>query len=184
MKYVLVLAAIPAVFGFLGMLFSGHYFWRTLGGSITAYVATLVSILIGAFIVEQLAPKFEGKTDFNMAARLLAFSAVPGFAAGILRIFPSVPIATIAALISLYGLYVYLVGIPTMTSVPEARKVGFFFVSILLMIVAGAILFAVIAALVPNLHQAQPEVVETVGSKEVGQVLDAIKQLIPPEAAQ
>ena len=88
-NYILILAAIPSVCLFVSLgVFGAPYIGRlgmggALGGAITAYVRTLVSVLIAAVIVEKLAPTFGSRGDTAQALKLVAYACTPVWLAGV-----------------------------------------------------------------------------------------------------
>lgn len=137
--YVLVLSALPLIAQFIGIQLFGITIGMVtirfplgyhLESVISAYLFSLVSILILAFILKTLALKFKGNGDFISATRLVSYSLTPCWIAGILMILPS--LTKVSAALSLYGFYVFYQGIDAMVGVREEKKpvfVGVFFIT-------------------------------------------------------
>src|SRR5262249_42409084 len=69
-NYVAIVAAIPAVCGFIGTSIIGVAGYRTgivvgLFGAVLNYVLTLVGVFVVAFIIDTLAEMFGGRKNFN-----------------------------------------------------------------------------------------------------------------------
>ncbi len=120
-RYVMILAAIPAVAGFLWLLL-----WAPLAaltGAVASYVLSVVAVFVMAKIIEILAPNFGGPQDPDAALKLAAFSPTAAWVSGAAMIVPVLGwlVALIGALYSLYTLYL---GVPIVCGVPqEARGV-------------------------------------------------------------
>jgi len=133
-RYVLPLAAIPAVAGVIGAVAFPDILWGVtfatslvdalVNGAI-GYVVTVVSLFLGAWLLNALAPAFDAQRSFPRAFKLTAYSATAVWVAGVLRLFPSVGLlaAILAAIWSLYTLYR---GLPRMMRAGEERMLLYF----------------------------------------------------------
>ena len=90
--YVMILAAIPAVAGFIGLTLVGvggfglNYRLPILAGlvqMIVSYLLTLVMVFVLALIVNALAPTFGGTKDSLRALKLVAYGVTASFLGGI-----------------------------------------------------------------------------------------------------
>jgi hypothetical protein len=144
-RYVMILAAIPAICGFIGSLFLGTRFFSSLVAHILMYGITIAGVYLAAFVFNKLAPKFDGMIDMTEAIKLAAFSSTASYVAGVFSLVP--PLAWIGGLVSLYSLYLLYTGIPVMSTVPQPRRLAYFGVSLLTMIVIYAIIALIIGAL-------------------------------------
>jgi hypothetical protein len=149
-SYVVILAAIPAVAGAVGQIVFGFRFFgivyrpspvHVIVQAVIQYLLTLASVYLLALIVEALAPTFDGTKDRVKAFKLAAYGATAGWLAGIFGIFPS--LALIGALLGLYSLYLYYVGLPVLMKVPQDKAIGY----ILAIVVAAIILFFIVGAI-------------------------------------
>ncbi len=158
-KYILILAAIPAVAGFIkGSLigvsvpFLGTV--RTpVGMGITAmivsYALTLGLVYLLALIINALAPNFGGEKNPIQALKVAAYSYTAGWVASIANIVPW--IGWLVALAgAIYGIYLLYLGLaPTMRN-PEEKSVLYTVVIVvigfLLSLVIGAIVGGITAA--------------------------------------
>ena len=121
-RYVAILAAIPAIAGFLVMMWFG--FFGALGAAIAGYVLTLVGVVVNAKIVEILAPKFGGPADADAALKLAVFAPTVAWVAGGLVIIPVLgAVAALAA--TFYALYTLYLGVPIVMRVPQERALTF-----------------------------------------------------------
>jgi len=109
-EYVMVVAAVPVIAGFLGkwilgisIPFWGHYrtpFLRGLTGAIVQYVLTLVGVFVAAKVVEMPAPSFQAKKDSVAAFKVVAYSMTAAWVIGIVTIIPDLSPLTILGLYS------------------------------------------------------------------------------------
>jgi Yip1 domain len=148
-SYIMVLAAIPAVFQFLGNVMVGSrlplvgvFRWpigRALAYAVVSYVLSLAAIYILALIVNELAPNFSSAKNMTNALKLAAYSMTPGWAAGVLAIIPGLwPLAVMA---SLYGLYILYLGFDApMMETPKDKIPAYMVVSIVVAIVIYVVL--------------------------------------------
>jgi hypothetical protein len=139
-SYAMVLAAIPPGFQFLRRILIerlpviGHWpLLRALGSAVVAYVLSLVTVVLFAVIINELAPGFSSAKNMTRALKLAVFSMTPGWVAGVLAIVPGLWIVGILA--SLYGVYILYLGFETpMMETPKERVGGYLGVSILVAI--------------------------------------------------
>ena len=152
--YVLVLAAIGPLAGFIG----GQVFGFTMLGvtyhpplvgalvsAIVSYGLSLATIFILALVIDGLAPNFGGQKDQVQALKVAAYSATAGWVGGIFGILPA--LAVIGLLFALYGLYLLYLGLPVLMKAPQDKALGYMAVVIIVYIVLFLIVGAVVAAL-------------------------------------
>jgi hypothetical protein len=157
-EYVVPLAAIGAVAGFIGgsligtsMGFLGTYRTPLVMGLTLAlylFVMTIVACFIVSLIVNALAPTFGGEKNSNQALKVVVYSYTPAFIAGVLRILP-IAGGLIGILAGLYGLYLLYLGLPKLMKCPQDKAVGYTVVvvvaTIVVMVVVGSISTILIA---------------------------------------
>jgi hypothetical protein len=152
--YACILAAIPAIAGFVGrQLFGfsllGITYRPPLVGSLVeaviAYVLSLVMVFILALVIDGLAPSFGSQKSQIQALKVAVYSSTAGWVAGIFALVPALTI--IGALGGLYGLYILYLGLPKLMKTPPDKVVGYFVVSILVAIVLFVVVGAVTAAI-------------------------------------
>lgn len=141
-KYAMILAAIPAIAGFIGYCLIGVSFGfgtlripigRGLVWAILQYVLSLAGVFLLAFIIDSLAPSFGAKKDLVASVKVVVYAYTAAWIAGILYIIPS--LAIIAAILSLYSLFLLYLGMDHIKEPPADKKVGYFIVSIIVAIV-------------------------------------------------
>ena len=147
-KYVVFLAAVPAVAGFIGNTISApRLFFSWLVLAVVTYLVALVRVYLAAMVLEFLAPKFEGQITRTDGVKLFAYSYTPAYVGGILSLIPSVTIAMLQLLFLLYGLYCLWLGIPALSTVPDNKRFVYYIVSVIGILIVGLVLGVIVAAL-------------------------------------
>ncbi len=154
--YAMILAAIPAVCGFLGMSLIGISMpivgtFRTPIGAglaqlVIGYVMGLAVLYVVSLIVNALAPTFDGQKDAVQALKLVVYSSTPVWIAGVLSLIPMLGMLTIIA--GLYGLYLLYIGLPVLMKNPPDKSIGYTALVIVCYIVLAMITAAIVGALV------------------------------------
>ena len=152
--YLIPLALIPAIAGFIGYGIFGfnlmgiHTSFANFGirHALTSFIATLGGAYLSALIIAFLADKFESVKNFDKAFSLVAYSYTPMCVAGILLLIPS--LSLVATLGGLYGLYLLYLGLSPVMKTPEEKKNTYFIVSLLCVVVVSAIVSVVLGALI------------------------------------
>jgi hypothetical protein len=153
MRYVVPLAAIGPICGFIGGQVFGINLIITrihpslmagLSTAITAYVLALLSIFVVAWVANFLADKFGGQTNFARAFQLCAYSYTAAYLAGVFQIVPALGI--LALLAALYGIYLFYLGATPMMAVPKDKAAGYTAVTVVGIIVVYLIVAAIMSA--------------------------------------
>lgn len=141
--YIIILAAIPAVAGFLSIAAFSSILGRFGGGfgigfglvsSIIGYLIGLAMVYVIALIADVLAPSFDGEKNFAQSFKLVTYSMTASWVGGIFSIIPLLG-GLISLLCSAYGIYILYLGVVPMKKVPEAKAVGYTVVVIISAIV-------------------------------------------------
>ena len=145
-NYVAILAAIPAVCGFIGTSIIGVGPYRTglvsgIVHAVAGYVLTFVGVFIVAFVVDTLADKFGGRRNFGNALKVAAYAPT---AAWVAAVFMAIPILSVLSVLGLYTFYLFYTGLPILMKVPEDKSLGY-----LLAVLVCAIIVWVIILLLP-----------------------------------
>jgi hypothetical protein len=153
MRYVVPLAAIGPICGFIGGQVFGigvlgfRYHPSLLAGlsaAITGYILALLSIFVVARVAKFLADKFGGKENFARAFRLCAYSFTAAYLAGVFQLLPS--LAVLGLIAALYGIYLFYLGATPMMAVPQDKAVGYTALTIVGVIVVYLVVGALTAA--------------------------------------
>jgi len=143
--YVVPLALIPTLATVLGVGLLGAGPMASIGIGVAMGVVSLITsilgVLIGAFVVDILAPTFSSEKDFGRSLQLVAYSWTPAWLAGILQIVPALGI--LAAIAGLYGVYLMYLGLPVIKKTPQDKLV----VYLIVVLVAILVLYMVIAGI-------------------------------------
>ncbi len=145
--YVMILAAIPAVFGFLSSaVFSPLGIGLSFMVMILTYALALGMVFVVALIIDALAPTFGAQKSQIQALKTAAYANTASWVAGIFLIIPL--IGWIIALAgSIYALVQLYFALPhTMKSPPE-KTGGYFAVVLVIAIVLSWIIGAIVAAI-------------------------------------
>lgn len=152
MRYVVPLAAIGPICGFIGGQVFGinaiivrihPSLMAGLATAITAYVLGLVGIFLVAWVANFLADKFGGQANYERAFRLCAYAYTAGWIAGVFNLVPALGILVLLA--SLYGIYLFYLGVTPMMAVPKEKAAGYTAVTIIGVIVVYLLVAAVTA---------------------------------------
>lgn len=148
MNYVIILAAVPVVAGFLGRFlfgvgvpFYGRYrpgFFSGIAWAIVSYILAIVGVFVAAKIVEALAPTFQAKKDDVSAFKVVAYSMTASWVGGILMIIPD--LAPLVMIIGLYGFYLLYLGLPYLMECPSEKALGYTIISVIIIIIIMVII--------------------------------------------
>jgi len=149
-RYVCILAAIPAICGFVG--------WTLVGGGafgvsyrlplatglvqmVVGYLLSLAIVYVLALIVNALAPTFGGSKDLVAALKVVAYGSTAGFLGGVFSLLPS--FALLGLLASFYSIYLLYTGLPVLMRCPPEKAGAYTAVVVVCAIVAMIVLGAV-----------------------------------------
>lgn len=123
-RYVAILAAVPALARLIGGWLIGGYtpFLAALTGAVVAYVLSFAVVYAVALVVDLLASKFGAERSYSDAFRLTAYSFTPVWLAGI---FLLVPGASFLVLLGLYGFYLMWTGMPVLMRAPADKALPY-----------------------------------------------------------
>ncbi len=147
--YVVPLAAIPAVAGFIGMsIFGLGVFGATirvpiltgLTSAVVQYVGALVGVYLLGLVANELAPNFGGQKNPIQALKVAAYASTASWVAGI---FTMVPGLRMLGILGVYSLYLLFLGLPVLMKAPEDKAVSYTAV----VIIAAVVLFVVVGSI-------------------------------------
>jgi hypothetical protein len=145
--YMVALAAIPAVAGFIGWSLVGvggfGFSMRIpvvsgLGLMVTNYVMTLVMVFVWGWLISQLASTFGGQPKLLNGVKLSVYASTPAMLAGVFSAIPS--LAMIAVLGGLYSLYLVFQGLPVLMKNPKEKSIPYLLVCAIIGIVCSVVL--------------------------------------------
>ena len=144
--YACILAAIPLIAMVLQHLFFIHWMLvPSLVIAVLGYFASLLGVFITGFIIDALAPSFDGQRNLVQAMKLAVYPYTAVWVAGILYILPVLGILVIIA--AIYGLYILYLGVPKLMKSPDAKTAGYTAVSVIAAIIVNAVIGAVVASI-------------------------------------
>jgi len=155
-RYVMILAAIPAIASFIGWSIVGiGVFGKTyrvplgagLAHLILGYLLSLGAVYVIALVIDFFAGKFEGQQNFIQALKVAAYASTPSWLAGIFYV---VPALGIFALLGIYSLWLLFVGLPALMKVPEDKALPYTVVVMVAVIVLVVVVRAVAALTIPG----------------------------------
>jgi hypothetical protein len=149
-RYVAVLALVPALSSFVGATLIGAVvpsgavvradLIDGLFGAIFSFAASCAIVLLLGLITDLLAPLFGGRRDFECAFKLAVYSFTPLWLAGIFLLLPGL---RFLLLTGVYGIYLFWLGMPRLTKVPEQQAASF---TVVIVICASGLLYGVALA--------------------------------------
>jgi len=154
-KYIVIMAAIPAVVHFISasligvsVPILGYYrvgVTAALSAAILSYVLALVGIFIVTLIVDALAPTFGGQKNQVQALKTVAYAYTASWVASIIGIIPGLTL--IAALAGgIYGIYLLNMGLPFTMKCPPEKSVGYTAVTIIVAIIIAFVLNLIVVS--------------------------------------
>ena len=160
-SYVMILAAIPPIAGFIGMML----FMPRIGGIsyapsmgyllamlVLSYLVTLAVVYIMALIIEALAPSFGGTKDRLQAFKLSAYASTPVWVVGILGLFP--PLALLVYVAYVYVAFLIYMGLGPVLRVPQDKAIVFTLVIVVAYVLLIILIGAIVGAIMLNMFMA------------------------------
>jgi hypothetical protein len=176
-NYVAILAAIPAISGFIGMLVVGSSSPGSVNMRVPVatgllimivnYLLTFAIVYVVALIVDALAPTFSGRKNFESALKATAYSFTPIWIAGIFlamlgflssRASSKAPrdlwslsfVDVLAGLVVLYGIYLLWTGLPILMKSPQDKALPYTVAIVVCAIIIQIILSLLLGAIFAN----------------------------------
>lgn len=151
-SYLVILAAIPAIAGFVGLSIIGVGglgmtfrvpFFSGLLNMVVGYVLTLVAVYVLSLIVDALAPSFQGRKDPVSALKLVVFGATASLVGGVFNLIPA--LSVLGLLAALYTIYLIYLGLPVLMKCPPEKALAYTAVVVVCGIVMGVVIGALAA---------------------------------------
>jgi len=147
-NYIMVIAAIPALFSFIkgSVLGFGSMFGLSirigigagLSSMVVSYLLSLLAIYLFALIVEALSPQFAGQRDRMQALKTVAYASTASCVAGAAVIIPGIGSLVYFAGV-IYSFYLLYLGVQVLLGVPADKAAGFTAVCVVAGIVLGVL---------------------------------------------
>lgn len=152
--YVVPLALIPAIAGFIGTSLIGVGvpglgtvrigLFAGLISAILQFGLSLALVYVMALVIDALAPTFGGQKNMLSAFKVSAYSMTPTWLAGIFALIPAI---SFLSLLGLYGIYLLYLGLPRLMRTPEDKAVGYTAVVVLSALVLSIVLAGILGVL-------------------------------------
>ena len=155
--YLMILAAIPAVCGFIGMSIIGMGmfgvsmrvpFFAGLANMVVSYVLSLVGAYVLALIIDWLAPRFGGVSNRLQALKVAVYASTAAMLGGVFALLPMLAMLSLVA--SLYSIYLLFTGLPILMKSAREKAVAYTALVIVAAIVLGLIVGAINALFMPR----------------------------------
>lgn len=156
-RYLMVLAAIPAVCGFIGMSLIGIGGFGLsvrvpvvagMANMVVSYVLSLVGVFVLALIVDALAPTFGGQKSQIQALKLAVYASTAALLGGVFTLLPA--LAVLGLLAALYSVYLIYTGLPVLMRNPPEKTLAYTAVVLVAAIVMGVVMGAVGSLFMPG----------------------------------
>jgi len=156
-RYLMVLAAIPAVCGFIGMSLIGIGGFGLsvrvpvvagLANMAVSYVLSLVGVFVLALIVDALAPTFGGQKSAIQALKLAVYASTAALLGGVFTLLPA--LAVLGLLAALYSVYLIYTGLPVLMRNAPEKTLPYTAVVLVVAIVMGLVMGAVGSLFMPG----------------------------------
>jgi hypothetical protein len=130
--YVVYLAAIPPLAGFIGSSVIGVAvpggtlrvpLFAGLLGAVIAYLLSFAVVYAVAIIIDQLAPQFKGQRDFANALKVTVYAFTPYWVLGICQMIGGLRFVGYVG--ALFGIYLLWLGLPRLMKAPADRAVPY-----------------------------------------------------------
>jgi len=140
--YIVILAAIPVVAGFISSAVIGSIFASVFRVGLTVsvvaavlqYALSLGGVFVAAVIIEKLAPSFQSQGRTIDALKLVAYAYTAVWVAGV---FALVPILGFLGLLAggIYSIYLFYLGLPVIMKTPQDKVVAYMIVALIVTVV-------------------------------------------------
>ena len=152
--YLIVVAAVPAIAGFIGMTVVGVSapfvgmvrigVFHAISAAVFSYCFSLVGVYAGAFVLNKLAPAFKSTPNMINALKLVGFTVLPVWAAGVVTIIPM--LGALVVLVGLYAIYICYLGLPKLMGTPADKVVPYLLISAVVMIAIQVVAALIVSA--------------------------------------
>jgi hypothetical protein len=155
-SYAMILAAIPALFQFVGLFVFGRHmpfrgmvrygFGTAFFYAIFSYIATLLTAYVLGIVINALATSFSSKQDQVNAMKVSVYSMTAAWVAGVVYLIPLLRMLAWVGL--LYSLYVLYLGFSAeLMETPKDKVLAYFLVSLVVAIAVTIVLNMILGAI-------------------------------------
>ncbi len=145
--YIVPLAAIGPVCGVLAALVFGHVnvLWAIIA-ALVGYVLSLGMVYVMAFVVDALAPRFDGRRNPPGAFKLVAYAGTASYVAAVSGLLPILG-GLIALAAFIYSVYLFYLGLPKLMKNPADKSVVYIAVVAICGILMSALIWIVVGGI-------------------------------------
>ena len=146
-RYLMILAAVPAVCGFIGLSVIGvggfGVSFRVpmltgLANMVVSYVLSLAGVFVLSLIINALAPKFGGVPSHIQALKVAVYASTAAMLGGVFSLLPLLSILGLLA--GLYSIYLLYTGLPVLMKSRADKAVSYTVLVVVAAIVLGLIM--------------------------------------------
>jgi hypothetical protein len=146
--YAAILAAIGPICGIVGHSVLGVGLFHVsiiaaVVGAVIGWALSLAGVFLFGFVIEALAPSFDGTKDRVSAFKVAVYSWTAAWLAGVFQIF--LPLAPLAIL-GLYSFYLLYRGLPVLMKAPQEKALVYTIVTVIVGVVINAVVLGVAAS--------------------------------------
>jgi hypothetical protein len=155
-NYIMIMAAIPPVCGFvkvslLGYAWHGFRVYRRgigpgLAAAIVEYVISLLAVYLLVVVIESLAPNFGAQPNRVQALKAVGYSYTASWVAGFAQILPGL-YALFALAGVIYSVFLLYLGLPSTMKVPPEQAGGYTAVIAIIALVVGWIIAVILGGI-------------------------------------
>ncbi len=138
LKFLVFIAAVPAIAGLLGSLFVGENFLTALLWAVLFFGFSIAAIWASAKALTFFAPSFKAKQDYLAALKLTTYTFTPILLACVFFLIP--PIYGLSIL-GIYGFYLFWIGLPKMLPCVKEELFDFRFIGMIVIAIALLVIF-------------------------------------------
>jgi len=155
--YMVVLAAIPAVAGFIGWSIFGFGGFGLsmripvitgLGLMVSQYIMTLIMVFVWGWLISMLAGTFGGQANLMNGVKLTVYASTAAMVAGVFTAIPGLSMLTMVG--GLYSLYLIYVGLPILMKNPPEKTLPYIAVAAVVGIVCSVLISFLSSAFMPS----------------------------------
>lgn len=149
MNFVLPYLVLNFIASVIGSFLFSPFFVSTfyiIAYALVNVIVYLVVLYLTPIILQALSNSFSAEVDKTKVFKLIAYTFTPSYIIGILvGLFP---LLSILSIVGLYGLYIMWIGFDIMIKMPADKKVGFYIVSLLIVLAEFMIISLILGAII------------------------------------
>lgn len=155
--YLMLLALVPALCGFIGMSLVGvggfGFTFRVpllagLGNMVVSYALSLAGIFVLGLLIDALAPVFGGRKSPIQALKVAVYASTAALLGGVFSLIPA--LAVLGLLAAGYSIFLLYTGLPVLMNSRPEKTAAYTAVVVVAGIVAGLIMAAASALFMPR----------------------------------